>query len=111
MILVVPVHGNSQVSLTFSVFFNFVMLLENPDEMHEVFFSNVFNAKIIHNERETGGAPFVLPIAWCEFALCVAYFLELFRKDFLHYDTYLRESIHSLSYLTVHVSVVINLVC
>jgi hypothetical protein len=40
------------------------MLLENPDEMHDTFFSDVFNANIIHNERETDEAPFVLPVAW-----------------------------------------------
>ncbi len=48
MVLVVLVHGDSQVLLTFPVFFNFVILLENPDEIHAMFFSDVLNAKVIH---------------------------------------------------------------
>ncbi len=72
--------------LAFSVFFNFVMLLENLDEMHDLFLSNVLYAKVVHNECETDGAPFVFPVAWCEFALCVACFLESFFKEFLCND-------------------------
>jgi hypothetical protein len=63
-----------------------VMLLENLDEMHDVFLSNVLYAEVIHDECETDGAPFVLPVAWRELALCVACFFELFFKEFLHDD-------------------------
>ncbi len=49
MVLVVPVHCDFQVSLTFPVFFVFVVLLENADEMLDMFFSNVLNAKIVYD--------------------------------------------------------------
>ena len=62
------------------------MLLENLDEMHDVFLSNVLYAKVVHDKCETDGVPFVLPVAWREFALCVACFLESFFKEFLHDD-------------------------
>ncbi len=87
------------------------MLFENSDEMHDVFFSNVFNSKIVHNGRETYGAPFMFPIAWCKFALCVACFFESFFEEFLCNDACLRESVHSSLYLTVHISIVIDLAC
>ena len=54
MVLVVLVHGGSQVLLTFPVFFNFVILLENPDEIHDIFFSDVLNAKVIHKGDSRG---------------------------------------------------------
>ena len=76
MVLVVPVHGDPWVLISFPVIFNFVMLLENPDEIHGVFFSSALNTKVVHSKCETDGAPFVLPVAWCEFALCVACFLS-----------------------------------
>ena len=46
---VVPVHCDFQESPTFPVFFNFVVLLENADEMCDMFLSNVLNAKIVYN--------------------------------------------------------------
>jgi hypothetical protein len=39
------------------------MLLEYLDEMHDVFLSNVLYAKVVYNESETDGAPFLLPVA------------------------------------------------
>jgi hypothetical protein len=44
--------------------------------MHDVLLSVVLNAKIVHNKCEADESSFVLPIAWCELALCVACFLE-----------------------------------
>ncbi len=82
----VPLHGAELVGTSSSNIFNFVMLLENLDEMHDVFLSNLLYAKFVHDECETDGVPFLLPVAWHEFALCVACFLELFFKEFLHND-------------------------
>ena len=67
-------------SPSFPVFFNFIVFFESVDEVHDVFLSlsDVFNTKIVHDECETDRSPFVLPVAWCEFALCVACFLESF---------------------------------
>jgi hypothetical protein len=87
------------------------MLFENSVEMQDVIFSNVFDSKVVNDEREIYGVPFVFLIAWCKFALCVACLLELFFEEFLCNDACLRESVHSLLYLTVHVSIVIDLAC
>jgi hypothetical protein len=44
-----------------------------------MFCSDVLNTEVVDNQRETYGALLVLPVAGCDFGLCVA----CFEKSFL----------------------------
>ena len=57
--LVVPVKCNAKIPSSFPVFFDFVVLLKCLDEVVDVSFVNVFNAKIVHNQCEADGSPAV----------------------------------------------------
>jgi hypothetical protein len=48
-VLVVPIHVDSQVLFSFPILFYFIVFLENLDEVHGMLFSNVLDAKIIHD--------------------------------------------------------------
>ncbi len=45
----------------------------------DMFCSDVLNTEVVDNQRETYGALLVLPVAGCDFGLCVA----CFEKSFL----------------------------
>ncbi len=48
-VLVVLVHGDSQIPFSFPILFHFVVLLDCLDKVHDVLFSTVLDAKIIHD--------------------------------------------------------------
>jgi len=52
---------------------NPVKLLENAEEVVEVFDSNIFYTKVIHYKAELDGMPFVVPEARGGFSLVVAF--------------------------------------
>jgi hypothetical protein len=70
--LVVPIKCDAEILSSFPVFFNFVVLLRCLDEVVDVSFANVFNAKIVHNQFEADGSPVVFPVSWCDLALAVS---------------------------------------
>ncbi len=70
--LVVPIKCDAEIPSSFPVFFNFVVLLKCLDEVVDVSFVNLFNAKIAHNQCEADGLPVVFPVPWCDFALVVS---------------------------------------
>ncbi len=39
--------------------------LEDTKEVVEVFQAQVFNTKVVYNEAELNGSPFVAPETWC----------------------------------------------
>ena len=55
--------------------------------------TNVFDSKVVGDQRERDGSPLVLPQTGSRFALRIAMFLQSF------------EPIHAHAYLTVHVSI------
>ncbi len=50
--LVVPIECDAEIPSSFPVFLSFVVLCKFLDEVVDVSFVNVFNAKIIHNQCE-----------------------------------------------------------
>jgi hypothetical protein len=70
--LVVPIECDAKILSCFPVFFNFVVLLKCLDEVVDISFVNVFNAKILHDLCEADGLPVVFPVPWCDFALAVS---------------------------------------
>ena len=63
--------------------------------MKSMFFADIFNAKIICDEFELYWSSFVFPKAWDELTLVVAAFVELFFKEFVGGDSWLRQFIHA----------------
>ncbi len=51
-IVVVPIKGDSNVVAACSIFRNFVMLFENANQMHCMFFPNILYPEIIDNKCE-----------------------------------------------------------
>ncbi len=48
-------------------------LLENIAEMVEVFYPNILHPKVMNNEAESDGTPFVAPEAWGGFSLIISF--------------------------------------
>ena len=67
---------DANVSVACPTGFDFVMFLEGGHEVVDVFFTNVFYAKIINNKCERNGSCDVLPEAGCQFALEVTVSVE-----------------------------------
>jgi hypothetical protein len=70
--LVIPINGEAKVARAIPVCITFVVLFEYCKEMFGVGFVDVLDAKIIDDESETDGSPFMLPKSWCDCALFVA---------------------------------------
>ena len=60
-IVVVPIKGDSNVFAACPIFRNFVMLFENANQMHRMFFPNILYPKIIDNKCEQDGSGFMSP--------------------------------------------------
>jgi hypothetical protein len=103
--LVIPVECDAKVSISGPIFFNVVVLFQRVDQVLNVFFANVFNAKIINNKCEADWSLLMSPVPWCEFALFVSCFEKLLFKEFLCNDSHLWKSIHASTYLAVYISV------
>ena len=73
---VVPRQLDADVSAARPIGINFVMFLEGGHEVDDVFFTNVFHAKIVNHECEGNGSCGVLPEAGYQFALEVTVFVE-----------------------------------
>ena len=73
--------------------------------MVSVHFPNIFNAKIIDTVCKKNGLPVVLPETRVDFALVIALSLESFFQEFLCNYTCLREPIHSLLDVHVHIPI------
>ena len=63
-IRIVPVEGNTNIFASSPILRYFVKLLENTNEMHRMFFSNVFHSEIIDNECERYRLGLVCPQPW-----------------------------------------------
>ncbi len=73
----------------------FVVFFECVLEMLCMFFANIFDAKIINNQRELYGSCAVLPKSRYQFALLVSMFVEAFFEEFVGKLSCLREAVHA----------------
>jgi hypothetical protein len=102
---VIPLDGESTVS--FSFFFDqaLIIFLDRLQEVLGVLLTDVFDSKVVNDQRERDGTPLMLPQTRSGFALQTAMFLQSFGKEFLCDDPHLGESVHALADLAVHISI------
>ena len=84
------------------------MVAEALDEMAGMFFFNVFDAKVVHDETKTYWVPYVAPEAGSVVDWCVAVGAKETDQLLFGKDTGLRKTIHATSYLYVDSSIVDN---
>ncbi len=82
----VPVQCESKVLCPFPVSVNFVVLLDDACKMDNIVFLDVLHSKKIDDKGEADGAPVMSPVSWCDHALPVACFVEVFGEKFLCND-------------------------
>ncbi len=84
MALVVdPIQCYPNVLFACPIACKFVVFFECILEMLCIFFSNIFDAKIVDNQCELYGSCVVLPKSMYQFALPVSVFAEAFFKEFV----------------------------
>jgi hypothetical protein len=70
---VVPFDVNTRKFITNHIKLNPMELLENIAEMVEVFEPNILYPKVINNETELDGTPFMVPEAWGGFGFVISF--------------------------------------
>ena len=83
-----------------------VMVAEALDEMVGMFFADVFDAKVVHDEAKTDWTPFVAPEAGCVADRCVAIGAKETGQLLFGEDAGVRKTIHAASHLDVDSSIV-----
>ncbi len=73
---VVPVKGESDVSRSFPIYVDFLVFLQDADEVVRIFLTHLFYSKVVNNECEADGLPFVLPETGRCLALIVPHLFE-----------------------------------
>jgi hypothetical protein len=85
-----------------------VVLLEKIQEMVEMFDSNIFDAKVVHNEVELNGMPFVVPKYRCVVSFIVALREEVGSMKIIGKDARLRKIITALANFEVYPTILIT---
>jgi hypothetical protein len=62
---IIPFDIDTRKPVSRHVELNSVIFFEKIKEMVEVFYPNIFDTKVIHDEAELNGLPFVAPKSWC----------------------------------------------
>ena len=64
VLVIIPVQVDTTESFAIPIDVNLLLMVaEALDEMVGMFFADVFDAKVVHDEAKTDGAPFVAPEA------------------------------------------------
>jgi hypothetical protein len=84
-----------------------MVFLEEVQEMVEVFNTHIFNTKVIHNEAELDGSPFVAPETRSGSRFVVTFGLKAGAKEILGQDACLGKTITSLANFKVDPTVTI----
>jgi hypothetical protein len=82
-LVVVPIQCYPDVLFSCPIAHKFVVFFECILEMLCMFFVDVFDAKVIDNQRELYGSCVVLSKARYQFVLLVSVFVEAFFKEFV----------------------------
>ena len=82
--------------------------LEKIKEMVEVFDSNIFDPKVIYDEAELDGAPFVAPKAWGEISFIVTFGKEARSEVIVGQDAGLGKAIAALADFKVDPTVAVT---
>ena len=83
MFFVVPVKSDSDVSCSRPIGGDFVVALECLLEVLSVLFTNVFDPKIVHHQRELDRLCVILLEPGHNFALTIAMLVESFFEEFV----------------------------
>jgi hypothetical protein len=94
-LFVVPIQCYSDVSFACPIACKFVVFFECIHEMLCMFFTDVFDAKIINNQCELYGSCVVLPKSRYQFAFPVSVLVKAFFEEFVGQESCLREAVHA----------------
>ena len=75
---VVPIQLESTKKLTLTVHRDFIVLLQGVFEVFDMGETDSLDAKIVNNETESDGAPFMSPKPWRELTMVVSLRLRRF---------------------------------
>jgi hypothetical protein len=84
-----------------------VILLEKIQEMVEMFNSDIFDTKAIHNEAELDGTPFVVPKSWHGVSFIVALSNKAGSKKIIGKDASLRKTISAQANFEVYPTIAV----
>jgi hypothetical protein len=102
---VVPVDINTRKFITSHVVLGPMEFLEKIKEVVEVFNSNIFYPKVIYDEAELDGTPFVAPETRGEFSFIVAFSKKARSEEIVGQDAGLGKAISALANFEVDATV------
>jgi hypothetical protein len=85
LVWVIPLNGDGESTVSFSFFFDraLIVFLDHFQEVLGVLLTNVFDSKVVDDQREHNGTPLVFPQTGSGLALRVAMFLQSFGEELL----------------------------
>ncbi len=107
---IVPIERESEVSRSFPVGVDCVVLFQYAHEMLNIVLVDVLHAKVVDDKCETDGATVMLPVPWHDLALLIPGFAELLGEEVLRYDAGLGEAVHSALNFAEDIAICIHLV-
>jgi hypothetical protein len=108
MFYVVPFNINTRKFIPSHVALDPMEFLEKIKEMVEVFDSNIFDPKVIYNETELDGAPFVAPETRGGISFIVAFGKEVRTEEIIGQDAGLGKATATLANLEVDPTIAIT---
>jgi hypothetical protein len=104
---VIPFDVNTNKFVAGHVELDPVELLENITEMVEVFEPNILHPKVINNETELDGTPFVAPEAWGGFSFVISFSKKVESEEIIGKNASLGKAITALVNFEVDPTVMI----
>ena len=97
VILVVPVEGKAAVEATSPVSRDCVEIFEGAEEMAGVLLADIFDSKVVNDERARDRSGFVVPKTRGEVGRFVPVLVEVFFEALVGDDAGLWETVHALA--------------
>jgi hypothetical protein len=102
--VICPGEGEPTVFGARPIDFEDVVLVEDADQVINICFVDILDAKVIHYEGELDGASLVLPEARCDRAGGIPVWRKEFCKSFVGNDASLGKAIHAFLNAHIHMS-------
>ncbi len=100
-VLIIPVKGDATIQVTCPIFGECTCWFNGPNQMANVFLTDIFHPKILHHEREQYWLLLVIPKAWCLDMFVIPEWCQLALKALICKDTRLWQSPNCLSQFQV----------
>jgi len=110
-ICIVPFDVDTSELVPCHVVLDSMKFLENIKEVIEVFYSNIFYSKVINNEEELDGTPFVVPEARGGFHFIVTFNKKVGSEKIIGQDAGLGQTIATLANFEVDLYKLISNIC